>query len=353
MQKYEEYWSITLEYSDIFGEKFNNTLKEIVNFINSNNIQLINESNFPGLYSRLQSRLNTLNPKSDQASTRKSINQFVKLGFIKPFLKGYVSQTVDFLNESDKENKRMIFSRIIYEYSSFRSSVTNSSESREINFLIKTLEEVDVIDQSDLSALMTVDVANSTKGYLTRSELQSLKREVSYSGFTNRKYNQIGYLKGILRNLTDITFKNDKFYFMNDKFNEEIKLNRTLGRDQYLQRIYKVGLIEESKKHYKKSLCYLEKLEYPSLIASHIKPFVQSNAEEQFDINNGLLLSRNMDYLFDQGYITFDKEGKILVSNNLSKDVSDVIKNLSIDKFLINEQRIKYLDYHRNNVFKI
>ena len=32
-QRYEEYWSLTLEYSDIYGEQFNFTLNYIVNYI--------------------------------------------------------------------------------------------------------------------------------------------------------------------------------------------------------------------------------------------------------------------------------------------------------------------------------
>jgi predicted restriction endonuclease len=44
----------------------------------------------------------------------------------------------------------------------------------------------------------------------------------------------------------------------------------------------------------------LEKLSYPSLVASHIKPFIKSDDFEAYDPNNGILLSRNMDILFDK-----------------------------------------------------
>ena len=40
-QQYDEYWKLTVEYTDIFGSQFNNTLKVIVKFIDDN-IEKIN-----------------------------------------------------------------------------------------------------------------------------------------------------------------------------------------------------------------------------------------------------------------------------------------------------------------------
>lgn len=52
------------------------------------------------------------------------------------------------------------------------------------------------------------------------------------------------------------------------------------------------------------------------LVASHIKPLSQSNHQEQLDVNNGLLLCPNHDALFDKGYIRFDDDGTILISDS-------------------------------------
>ena len=41
-QQYDEYWKLTVEYTDIFGAQFNNTLKVIVKFIDDN-IEKINK----------------------------------------------------------------------------------------------------------------------------------------------------------------------------------------------------------------------------------------------------------------------------------------------------------------------
>jgi len=53
------------------------------------------------------------------------------------------------------------------------------------------------------------------------------------------------------------------------------------------------------------------------LIASHIKPWSKSSNEERLDVFNGLLLTPNLDKLFDKGYISFQDNGKILISESL------------------------------------
>lgn len=56
--------------------------------------------------------------------------------------------------------------------------------------------------------------------------------------------------------------------------------------------------------------------------------------------------------LFDQGLITFDDDGKIVIANRLSDKDRDVL-NISEDvNILITEKNKKYLQYHRKNVFK-
>ena len=35
-QQYDEYWKLTVEYTNIFGAQFNNTLKVIVKYIDDN-----------------------------------------------------------------------------------------------------------------------------------------------------------------------------------------------------------------------------------------------------------------------------------------------------------------------------
>ena len=88
------------------------------------------------------------------------------------------------------------------------------------------------------------------------------------------------------------------------------------------------------------------------LVASHIKPWAKSSHAEKVDVNNGLLLCRNHDKLFDRGYISFDNGGHIVISDELSKNcaISMNIKNdMQIE---LSNDNIKYMEYHRNNVLK-
>ena len=89
------------------------------------------------------------------------------------------------------------------------------------------------------------------------------------------------------------------------------------------------------------------------LRASHIKPWRNSDNFERLDQYNGLLLTPNLDVTFDIGLITFDKDGSILISSKLSEDQKAV---LGIEETMrlrsIKEEHHKYLDFHRNNVFK-
>ncbi len=87
------------------------------------------------------------------------------------------------------------------------------------------------------------------------------------------------------------------------------------------------------------------------LIASHIKPWSNSLPREKLDIDNGFLMCPNHDKLFDQGWITFDDSGRIIISDNLS--VQDrIFLNVHSDmKIILTEKNKKYLEYHRKEIF--
>lgn len=96
----------------------------------------------------------------------------------------------------------------------------------------------------------------------------------------------------------------------------------------------------------------LEYLDYPSLVASHIKPFINSTKDEAYDPDNGLLLSKNMDMFFDLGYISFEEDGKILLSEELSDDLQNYLKGYALKSIFLTKKRLKYLKYHRKKVFR-
>lgn len=91
------------------------------------------------------------------------------------------------------------------------------------------------------------------------------------------------------------------------------------------------------------------------LIASHIKPWRDCNgAGEKLDVMNGLLLIPNLDALFDKGFISFDDDGKIIISSQISEDNQ---KSLDLNKNMVlrkkpNEGHKIYLEYHRKNIFQ-
>lgn len=86
------------------------------------------------------------------------------------------------------------------------------------------------------------------------------------------------------------------------------------------------------------------------LIASHIKPWRDSSDIERLDVYNGLLLTPNLDKLFDKGYISFKDNGEILISKDLTDyEALGVKKDM---KTAISEQHKRYLEFHRTNIFE-
>lgn len=88
------------------------------------------------------------------------------------------------------------------------------------------------------------------------------------------------------------------------------------------------------------------------LIASHIKPWRESSNEEKLDPYNGLLLLPNYDKLFDKHLISFDDDGKIIISPQIKKGEYKVLGISSKDKlFKVFEQNKPYLKTHRKKIY--
>ncbi len=86
------------------------------------------------------------------------------------------------------------------------------------------------------------------------------------------------------------------------------------------------------------------------LVASHIKPWRDSNNNERLDRFNGLLLLANIDKAFDLGFISFNDDGKILISKFLEKpSVLGLEEGMS---FHVRNEHKPYLGYHRGILFK-
>lgn len=89
------------------------------------------------------------------------------------------------------------------------------------------------------------------------------------------------------------------------------------------------------------------------LVASHIKPWSQSNNQERLNVNNGLLLCPNHDALFDKGYISFANDGTILISNSLDEATRVFLNINETMSIRVNEEQQLYMKWHREHLFKV
>jgi hypothetical protein len=97
------------------------------------------------------------------------------------------------------------------------------------------------------------------------------------------------------------------------------------------------------------------------LIASHIKPWRLCNtAQERLDGMNGLMLTPDADRLFDRGFVSFEDDGRPLVSPRVDSDdlrrlgfehlaATAATSNWTSGSFALEQGA--YLAFHRSDVF--
>ena len=128
-----------------------------------------------------------------------------------------------------------------------------------------------------------------------------------------------------------------------------------INRDTAKQALYKDQLKEESVRIYGRAQCYASHKPYKGLIASHIKPYkicvLENDTVAEFDINNGLLLSKAIDDYFDKLQITFDEEGKIIACEDVPQEIAEEFSNYHLDDKVYNDKRKEYMRIHRGLFF--
>ncbi|MDY5328136.1 MAG: HNH endonuclease signature motif containing protein [Bacteroidaceae bacterium] len=358
-QVYEKYWNYTAAFTDFEDTLFRGVLAACVEFIDAHRDEIYSPEKNKESWKFLQSRYPSLAKKEEDAwvTQRKKWNQLVKLGFIRPYLSGYPIETREYLSATTERKRKSILSKIVYKYANFLNSTTNDIHTKQLAFFIKSLEKVGSFSEIELATLMTIDINEFDDECVTKDDLARQYAEIDVENFYQRKYNQVRHMKSLLGKLEDLTLRDNVLYFKTDADrlfgDEETKKN---VRDPYLQRVYKSELEEESCIHFECDTpkCMLEGLSHPVLIASHIKPYSDCKNDEhaQFDVNNGLLLSKNTDSLFDLGYMTFDNQGIIIPSRDLTSDMSAYLAQFRLHPDFINPKRMEYMDYHRNVVFE-
>lgn len=101
--------------------------------------------------------------------------------------------------------------------------------------------------------------------------------------------------------------------------------------------------------------CRVTRVDRPEhLIASHIKPWRESDNRERLFEGNGLLLTPTIDHLFDRGFISFENDGELLISpvaHEESMQKMGIITDRAINVGSFAEPQRKFLEFHRENVF--
>ena len=90
------------------------------------------------------------------------------------------------------------------------------------------------------------------------------------------------------------------------------------------------------------------------LVASHIKPWKDSDNHERLSGFNGLMLTPTPDHLFDKGFISFGDDGRLLYASRANRAALAKMKipeeGFNVGGFT-NDQ-IAFLRYHRGYIFK-
>jgi hypothetical protein len=88
------------------------------------------------------------------------------------------------------------------------------------------------------------------------------------------------------------------------------------------------------------------------LRASHIKPWKASGNAERLDPFNGLLLCAHVDALFDRGLISFEDDGRMLISSKVTP-ANLARLGMRTDQVLagLDQRHAPYLAYHRDHCF--
>lgn len=380
-QKYEDYWKSTLALTNFFGVQFIRTLKVIVEHIDKYDLASKQPSELIQDLTKDRKKFNQSvahskelenlifklypNDSKDGSSTRKQINTFVKLGFIKPYLKGYVPAAKEYIKTNRKQEElQRLFSDTVYQYSSFNSSQTeDNTDSNQIKFLVNTLlnKKNKKLKFEELLGIMQMDIRNHQ--YAKEKEILQNKQWASHIKFYSRKYNQLGHLKSILRSMN--LFKvidgghNNFLVCLTENAGEFLQEQGNTARDAYRFGLMRKAVFEESYRVYGKKVSWYSKKEQEGLVVSHIYASADAlknwELDAAYDPYNALLLKPgDEDQYFDKYKMTFDKYGEPLFSNDVRKDfINESKKNdYKLDDAILVPERLYYISSYHNLKFK-
>jgi hypothetical protein len=141
------------------------------------------------------------------------------------------------------------------------------------------------------------------------------------------------------------------------KIQNYINNNNGIENTEKLQEVrIRIGqdCYREALMQYWKGSCAVTGIAIPQVLrASHAKPWKDCVSDnERLNVYNGLLLSANLDALFDAGLISFNNSGNIIISPKTRSGELDLL-GISEKTCLrwIDKNHFSFLEWHRKNVF--
>lgn len=351
--------------------------------------------------------------KDKKASCRKVLNTYIKTGFIKPLFEGYIPECKMYLEMKNKDEQKYLKGQVFYQYGSSAASyeqnysyLPDGTIFRDINLIFETLYRVPqhkLSRENIIGLMVTVPFGESKKfvnrnielirkGYLTEEELiqqynfsnyiylikdKTIKNGVKYfekhykeildtgvisksrygkREFYERKHNQVDFMMKAISDYPGIIKKDLQIFVghVSEGWEQEDKKDSSSKRSNVGHQIYRNYLLEESTRIYGTYNCYADKLPWKALVASHIVAFNEceglGHKEWEYDGDNGLLLSPNIDAYFDKYDISFDDDGNILFPDSdeaVKKEIKQILNKYKLDPEVLNERRLNYLKLHR------
>lgn len=182
------------------------------------------------------------------------------------------------------------------------------------------------------------------------------------SEFWNKYHNKLDYMSELYNKFVNSTYKavSDesvkeldsivKSYVCDNVNEKDSFIESTINvRNGAIQRIFRDNLIIEFNQ--KCALCDINKKNL--LISSHILPYSKcKNKSDMVNHFNGLLLCPNHDALFDKRLISFDRNGKIIISKFIPKELYkdlNINSNMRLETKFLTEKRLSFLEKHMKN----
>ncbi len=233
-------------------------------------------------------------------------------------------------------SKQKINNLYIKNYGDIFNIIIYSSEEKDTDYYIIPYSIIKHLFQD---SYLTKNNKNDSKKRWTATinnhifKVSNCPEKVDIKTYFANIYQSNNYIKQPYDNEYEIENKKQEIY---------VRLKQSLFRRKVLQ-------------NFSFTCCVSGITEEDLLVASHIVPW-STNKQIRLDPANGLCLSTLYDKLFDRGYFTLNDDLTIQTINNfenISKTLADILKLISGYKIKkpIQEIKLDYLKYHRENIF--